>query len=282
MKFTIRSIIIGILITFLYSCGPVVTHKPSEQSTTAPIVTLVTATETTMPTVTNTPTVTATYTETAIPVPEYTKGPATSVEAAIRIKEEDKPAMKKDIMARPALNGTDVDLFGWTRIQRITTTGMDGVVIRCIYGQDVIIRATFKEADPFGGLDILGFIWEFLEKDGSHTYLEVDFVPYPLTADSTIYTRGMNQHLTEFQTAQNNLFLITLIAHLGPPENDYIPYAWSITNLPPPGSQTQNILGEVLGSADTDIIPDDAINIPLLGSGISIWCHPAEKWETCK
>jgi hypothetical protein len=258
--------------TALAACGPTVTPKPTEQSATIPAITeTYTPTETQTPTVTLIPTETTTPTKTEIPVPEYTKGPATSVEAAIRIKKEGKPAMKKDIMAHPALNGTDVDLFGKNRIQRVTTTGMDGVEIQCRYGQDCIIRATFTEANPFGGPDLIGFIWEFLEKDGSHTYLEEDFVPYVLTDDSMIFTRGWNQHLTKLQTAQDKLIVITLIAHLGSPENTYIPYAWSITNLPPPGSQTQNILGEVLGSADTDIIPDDAINIPLLGSGIRIY-----------
>ena len=260
MKLWNRSISI-ILFMVLAACGPVIT--PSEPSDTMPAITETykptetnTPTVTLTPTITNTPTEANTLTETAIPVPEYYKGIAPDLDSLTLVTPEQKKLIMDYIMAHPQLTApTDKknEIIRRTNNMPDGTVGLDSVDYDCAsYGETCIPVASIREKNPHGGLDINEVIWEVLDPDGSHKFIDADINGIILN-EAKPDTGAKNTLKSILKLQKGNSFEITIEMYFKLPSGDIPdPYALDITNNAP----DQQLFVDLKNSAKTGILPE--------------------------
>jgi hypothetical protein len=265
MKSSIKSPL-TVLILFLSACGPVVAPKPTEiPRTLIGNTQTYTPTKTIAPTITNTPTEPITPTETAIPVPKHTEGVAGSYDETIVVNEEDKLSIMANIMAHPALS-FEVATPVPNRIQPQKRVGENDVLILGKYGVNCIIRATLRVINPNGGLDMIEFIYELREPDGTHIYIIGYFGGQCSNPDNICFPKYyINQWLQEIQGVTNGQYFdIYITIRFNIPENEVNPAAWSLANAAP--NENQKILQALWESDKSGKLPKELSTITVFGN----------------
>jgi len=253
VKLCIRSISI-ILFMVLAACGPATPSRPTEIASPTVVATeTYTPTETQTPTVTLTPTESKTPTETAIPVPEYYKGIAPSLDKFTLVTEEQEQQIMVDIMAHPELiTPTDKK----NRIgRRSYNSVIGGVDYGCTsYGETCMIRASISEKNPHGGDDLWKVIWEVLDPDGTHKYIIGYIGSLDIGSDGSAPEQIANQTLTSILKLKNGYnFAITILTiYTHPTSQIPNPYALDITS----GAKNQQVLRDLEKSTKTGILPE--------------------------
>jgi hypothetical protein len=237
--------------TALAACGPVVTPKPTEQSPIAPVVTLVTPTETTIPTVTRTPTEANTPTETAIPTPDFYKGLPPSRAEFVRITPEQAYLKAADILAHPGLTGKPKKKYGVE-----TANGGANIFVTGFYGDSCLIDTGATIINPDGGPDMDVLFIEFLDPDGTHRVAVVCFDG----VYKNYITEAADNQLNRLQRVEKGQALIvdmTTILGEENPNHPWNPAAMGLTDNAPDKNKTLfKNLRQSGQRGGIDILPD--------------------------
>ncbi|MGD0339916.1 MAG: hypothetical protein ABSB78_14140 [Bacteroidota bacterium] len=266
MKFTIRSALFVLLITFSAACGPVVTPKPTEHSATLPAITQTYApTETNTPTVTNTPTKTNTPSETPIPTPDFYDGLPRDRGDLVRITPEQASLKVADILAHPKLKEKPTHKY---TIEVNNTGAEEDIFITCWYGNSCLIDTGATIINPDGGPDMDVLFIEFINPNGTHRAAVVCIDGASVNIITSVADNEINW-LQEVIPGQALIITIIKTTTSGGPDNPDNPVMIGLTNNAPEINKT--ILKKLWQNGQrggTSVLPDDIEKIILYGSVI--------------
>jgi hypothetical protein len=172
---------------------------------------------------------TSTPSKTSLPQPEYIRGIAGSLDKFTLVTQKQEQEILTDIMNHPEMINPTSKAYE-IQPQLFPTYSM--VALVCNYCETCIVRASIREIDPSGSLDIWKFICELRDPDGSNKYIVTYIggglkrnIEYPAQLNRSVAANIMKGQRVSIQ--------ITTKYDLAVAPSEPNPYSVSITNEAP-------------------------------------------------
>lgn len=140
----------------------------------------------------------ATATETAIPVPEYYKGLAGTLDEFTLIQKDDLKTVEQDILDHPTL--AEPQALPYDAIIPFNDGTFTGVLVQCVMGQNCAVRASVRVADPANGPDRWYVIWEVRNAGDDHSHVIITYIGKNVD-ESTLERQTQETILRDLQRA---------------------------------------------------------------------------------